>query len=155
MTRTGLLNLLIGKSVLELVMVSSIAVGFYVVALPPYFHGWGEATTHSIAGWAVNNNKPWDRVEIQLFVDGAFVRDGTANLSRPDVVEAGWARDEWHGYSFTNVSFNEGVHEARVYALHESGRGSRRTLQLLGDPIRFIVRSDGTFVDISKASGNN
>jgi len=27
----------------------------------------------TIAGWAVNDAKPWDRVEVQLFVDGKFI----------------------------------------------------------------------------------
>lgn len=149
---TRLLKLLIAKSVLDTLLVGAIAVGAYMVAFPPFFHGWGEATPHAIAGWAVNNKDPWSRVHVQLFVDGTFAGTATANLPRPDVAAAGWARDEWHGYSFVDVKVGEGIHEARVYALHESGGGSRRTLQLLGDPIRFQVRADGTFVDVSKVN---
>ena len=137
-----LTNLLIAKSVLETVLVGTIAVVVYLNAFPPTFHGWGEAVfeTQSIAGWVVNDAKPWDRVEVQLFVDGQFIGTQVAQLSRPDVVAAGWARDEWHGYSFPIPGLPDGPHEARVYAVHPSGNGSRYTLQLLGDPIRFENR---------------
>jgi hypothetical protein len=38
-----------------------------------------------------------------------------------------------------------GDHEARVYAMHESGDATRYTMQLLGDPIRFVVNVDGSW----------
>ena len=68
-----------------------------------------------------------------------------ANLSRPDVSAAGWAKDEWHGYEFQSVKLNTGTHEARIYAVHQSGRGERYTLQLLGDPIELSVLPDGSW----------
>ena len=137
-----LTNLLIAKSILETILVGTIAVVVYLNAFPPTFHGWGEAVVESqtIAGWAVNDAKPWDRVEVQLFVDGKFIGTQVAQLSRPDVVAAGWAKDEWHGYSFPMPGLSDGPHEGRVYAVHASGNSSRYTLQLLGDPIRFENR---------------
>ena len=137
-----LVNLLIAKSILDTIFVGTMAVAVYLNAFPPTFHGWGEAVIESqtIAGWAVNDAKPWDRVEVQLFVDGKFIGTQAAQLSRPDVVAAGWAKDEWHGYSFAMPGLRDGPHEARVYAVHASGNGSRYTLQLLGDPIRFENR---------------
>ena len=133
-----LVNVLIVKSILDTVLVATIAVVVYLNAFPPTFHGWGEAVaeSRSISGWVVNAADPWPRVEVQLFIDGKFVGTQVAQLSRPDVVAAGWSRDEWHGYSFA-LSDSKGVHEARVYAVHVSGNGARYTLQLLGDPIRF------------------
>ena len=151
MSRSILIKVLIAKSILDTILVGFLTVGSYISAFPPYFHGWGEATSHSIAGWAVNNKSPWERVEVQLFIDGQLVSYGRADQYRPDVAKAGWARDDWHGYRFDSMTLNEGVHEARVFAVHESGNGSRRTLQLLGDPIRFVVKNDGTFSDISKS----
>ena len=148
MTRSLLLRALIIKSVVDTILVSAIAVGSYMASFPPYFHGWGEATANGIAGWAVNNQSPWDRVEVQLFIDGQFIQSGTANLSRPDVAQAGWAKDEWHGYVFPLSKLDAGNHEARVYAMHESSADTRRTLQLLGYPIRFLVQSDGKIVDL-------
>jgi hypothetical protein len=147
MNKPQLINLLIGKSIAETVLVSAIAVGAYLNAFPPTFHGWGEAVveTRSIAGWAVNDARPWHRVEVQLFIDGKLIGIQTANLSRPDVVAAGWAKDEWRGYNFAAPSVTAGNHEARVYALHESGDATRYTLQLLGHPIRFVVSEDGSW----------
>lgn len=140
-----LVNLLIAKSVIETILVGTIAVVVHVKAFPPTFHGWGEAVlaSRSIAGWAVNSAEPWQRVEVQLFIDGK--REGTqvAYLSRPDVHAAGWSKDEWHGYNFPVAQLSVGRHEARVYAIHASGDGKQYTLQLLGDPIRFEVMNDG------------
>ena len=141
-----LVNVIIGKAIIETLLVGAIAVGFYAQAFPPTFRGWGEALdgSQSIAGWAVNNATPAERVEVQLFVDGQFVQTQIASISRPDVKAAGWAKDEWHGYRFELRALNAGPHEARVYALHPSGDGVRYTLQMLGDPIRFVVNADGT-----------
>ena len=145
MTRSKLIKVLIGKSIVETILVATIAVGFYINAFPPYFHGWGESTPSGIVGWAVNNAAPWDRVSVQLFVDGNFVGAQLANLSRPDVSAAGWARDAWHGYVFNLPSLPHGRHEARIYALHDSGDGKRKSLQLLGEPLTFTI-SDGQAV---------
>ncbi|HSK62794.1 MAG TPA: hypothetical protein VK893_03100 [Pyrinomonadaceae bacterium] len=135
--RSQLINLLIGKSILETLLAGTIAVVVFLNVFPPTFKGWGEAVgeTRSIAGWAVNNAEPWERVEVQLFIDGKLYGSQVAQLSRPDVSAAGWAKDEWHGYNFAIDNLAPGDHEARVYALHRSG--NRFTLQLLGDPIRF------------------
>jgi len=142
---TRLVNLLIAKSILETILVGTIAVVVYVNAFPPTFHGWGEAVagTKSISGWVVSDADPWRRVEVQLFVDGKLIGTQVAHVSRPDVVAAGWSKDEWHGYSFPVDGLASGSHEARVYALHASGAGTRYTLQMLGDPIRFKVKGDG------------
>ena len=147
MQKPQLVNLLIAKSVLETILVGTIALVVYLKAFPPNFHGWGEAVTasQSIAGWVVSDADPWRRVEVQLFVDGKLVGTQVASLSRPDVFAAGWSRDEWNGYSFPVAGLSPGVHEARVYALHSSGKGARYTLQLLGDPIQFEVRTDGSW----------
>ena len=137
-TRPQLVNLLIGKSILETLFVATLAVVVWTNAFPPTFHGWGEViNSQAIAGWAVNNASPWERVEVQLFIDGKLYASQVAQLSRPDIVKAGWAKDEWHGYNFAVQGLAPGNHQAQVYALHRSG--SRMTLTLLGDPIGFHV----------------
>ena len=143
----SLVNVLIAKSILETVLVGTIAVVVWMKVFPPTFHGWGEAVVEarSISGWVVDDRDQWRRVEVQLFIDGRFVGTQVAGLSRPDVVSAGWAKDEWHGYSFVVPDLSPGPHEARVYALHASGEGARYTLQLLGDPIPFQVNGDGSW----------
>ena len=134
-----LVNLLLAKSIIETIFVGALAVVVYTKLFPPTFHGWGEAVaeSRSISGWAVDNADPWRRIEVQLFVDGKLMGTQVAQLSRPDVVAAGWAKDEWHGYSFVMNGLGVGMHEARAYALHKSGE--RYTLRMLGDPIRFEV----------------
>jgi hypothetical protein len=149
----NMVHLLLGKSILETLLVLSLAVYFFLDAFPR-FHGWGEATPKAISGWVVNSRSPSQHVEVQLFVDDRFVGQTVADQSRTDVVAAGWAKDEWHGYTFPMTSALTGSHEARVYAMHDSGEGSRKTLQLVGDPIRFEVTQDGTVkaLNISNAS---
>jgi hypothetical protein len=145
---TKLVHLLIGKGLAETVLVGALAVSAFITFLPPYFHGWGEVTDSGITGWAVNNAAPWDRLEVQLYIDGKFIADGLANGYRPDVCAAGWAKDPWHGYIFPVASLPVGRHEARVYAVHESGNGARKSLQLLGDPIAFLVDENGRLAKI-------
>ena len=143
-----LTRLLIAKSVAETLLVGTIAVVFFLTLFPPYFRGWGEATPKGIAGWAVNQAAPWERVEVQLFIDGQFAGSSIANRSRPDVRAAGWAADEWHGYDFPVPGLPPGEHVAQVYALHANGARTKRTLQLLGDPIRFVVDGEGAFHEV-------
>jgi hypothetical protein len=142
-----LINVLIAKSILDTLLVGVIAVGAYMNAFPPHFHGWGEAVAASqtISGWVVTDADPWRRVEVQLFVDGRFVATQVAHHSRPDVAAAGWSKDEWHGYNFAVPGLAAGTHEAGVYALHSSRSGARYSLQMLGDPMRFEVTADGSW----------
>ena len=146
----NLTSVLIGKSILEAVLVGLLAIGFFFQTFPPTYRGWGEATATGIAGWAVNSGKPSERVTVQLFIDGQFVANEVANQSRPDVKEAGWAQDEWNGYSFELVPIPAGEHEARVYALHRAPDAVRQSLQLLGDPIPFQVDADGRITSTAK-----
>ena len=138
-----LVNLLLAKSILETIFLGTLAVIVYAKLFPPTFHGWGEAVveSRSISGWVVDDADPWRRVEVQLFVDGKLVGTQVAQLPRPDVMAAGWSKDEWHGYSFVVSGLGVGMHEARVYALHQ--QGDRYTLRMLGDVIRFQVEADG------------
>ena len=145
---TRLVHALIGKSIIETLIVGALAVFTFINVLPPFFHGWGEVTETGISGWAVNNASPWERVQVQLFIDGNFVAAGIADQYRPDVSAAGWAKDPWHGYTFGFISLpsevsDGAIHEARIYALHESGAGLRKSLQLLGKPIVFSVDAGG------------
>ena len=140
-----LVHVLIGKSIVETLFIGALAVVTFTAVFPPHFHGWGEVTNEAIAGWAVNNAEPYQRVPVQLFIDGEFVASSVADLSRPDVSAAGWARDPWHGYLFRLPSLPAGRHQARIYAVHDSGDGKRKSLQLLGYPLTFTI-DDGRLV---------
>jgi hypothetical protein len=133
---------LIAKSIIEALLIAALAVGFYLTAFNPFFRGSVDgADSRHVSGWALNEHAPELRVEVQLYIDGRFAASRRADLSRADVKAAGRAPDEWHGFSFDTPPLDRGEHEARVYVVHESGAGKRRTLQLIGKPIRFM--SDG------------
>jgi hypothetical protein len=138
--RARLTNFLIAKSVIEALFVGALAVGFYLTAFTPYFRGTLDyADARHVAGWALNQADSQSPVEVQLYIDGRFAGDGTANLSRPDVKAAGRAEGENHGFVFDTPPLSSGQHEARVYAVHMSGQGQRRTLQMIGKPLVFSV----------------
>ncbi|MEO6656022.1 MAG: hypothetical protein ABIO36_08050 [Pyrinomonadaceae bacterium] len=147
---TKLTHVLIGKSIIETLLIGTLAVYTFITILPPFFHGWGEFTGNGISGWAVNNAAPFQRVEVELFIDGKFQALAVADESRPDVPAAGWARDERHGYTFPLAGQSPGSHEARVYALYHSADGVRKSLQMLGSAIPFDVNTDGQPMLLSK-----
>ena len=84
---------------------------------------------------------PVGRVETS-FIDGKLWLL-LSDVPWPDVVAAGWSKDEWHVYTFQLTSLDGGLHEARIYALHDSGDGVRKSLQLVGEPIGFSVDASG------------
>ena len=119
-------------------IVGVVAVGYYLIIFPPSFRGWSEITTYnSIAGWAVNEAAPMANVEVQLYIDGRFIANKTADLARPDVLAAGRSKHERCGFNFDLPPLASGEHEAEVYAAHKVGAGTYRTLQRLGNPVRF------------------
>ena len=139
----SLVHVLVAKSIIETLFVSILVVVYFLDVFP-HFHGWGEVSPQAISGWAVNRRYPSERVEVQLFVDDKFVAQTIASQSRPQVVAGGWAKDEWHGFLIPISGVEPGNHEARVYAIHNSGRGARKTLQLVGHAFQFQIAGDGT-----------
>jgi hypothetical protein len=140
-----LVPLLIGKSIIEALLITAVSVAFYFATTNPYLRGWVDEGDHqSISGWAVDESNPTTRVELQLFIDGKFAGDSLADQFRPDVHAANRSEDDWHGFIFATPSLTNGQHEARVYAVHASGNGMRRTLQLIGKPLRFQTGQKGS-----------
>ena len=141
LSRTTFVQLLIGKSICEALVVTAVAAGLFLATTNPALRGWlDRADGQTISGWAVDNNNPGRRVEVQLFIDDRFVEQRSANQPRPDVHQANRAEDDWHGFVFATPQLAAGEHEAKVYVLHSGASSSRRTLQIIGNPIRF--RSD-------------
>jgi len=134
-----LVQALLAKSVLEVLFLLTLVTLFSLNTFPP-IRGSVEITPNGINGWAVNTIEPVKRVEVQLFIDQKLVARGDANISRPDVAAAGFAADEWHGFYFPVTAIAQGVHQARVYGVHESAAAARRTMQTIGDPVLFEVR---------------
>jgi len=147
----SLIQVLIAKSIIETLFVSTLVVVYFFDVFP-HFHGLGEVTPPTISGWAVNSRNRNERVEVDLFIDDKFVADTVASESRPEIVAGGWSTDEWHGFTIPVSAMEPGYHEARVYAIHSSGRGARKTLQLLGHPFRFLVAPDGTLKALEPSS---
>ena len=126
------------KSVVEVLMIAGLVVYFYMTTFNPFVRGWlDKADAHVASGWALDVRKPGAKVEVQLYVDGKFVANLTAADPRPDLVRARVSPDETHGYTFNMPSLDSGDHEAEVYAAGGNSYGTIRTLQRLGDPIRF------------------
>ncbi len=139
-SKSKLGHLLIGKSMAEALLITAVSVGFYFVTTNPYLRGVLDyADNQTVAGWAVDEGEPAARVEVQLYIDGIFMADQTAAGYRPDLHEARRAEDDWHGFVFNLPPVPPGDHEARVYAAHAGGADARRTLQLIGKPLRFRV----------------
>lgn len=150
-----LIHALIAKSIVETLLLGVLTTGFWYVTFPP-IRGDAEAVSDGIQGWAVDQARPWARLEVQLFVDRRFVGSGVANISRPDVVKAGFSEDDWHGYLFplSSLSLAPGIHEASVYAMHESAFGVRRSLQRIGDPVDFSIDHQGRLTSANGGRGS-
>jgi hypothetical protein len=100
-SRQNLFQLLIAKSVIEALLVTALAVSFYLVVTNPHLRGWlDQADARTISGWVVNDKSAGTRVEVQLFIDDRFVESRVADSFRPDVQQAQRANDEWHGFVF-------------------------------------------------------
>lgn len=141
-SRAGLANLLIGKSIAEALLVTTVAAGFYLSTTNPSLRGWlDQADAQTISGWVVDDGNPGRRAEVQLFIDDQFIEQRTANEFRPDVHQAGRAGDGWHGFAFKTPALSPGEHQVNVYVLHRGASPARRTLQIIGKPLRFTVHS--------------
>jgi len=139
-SRARLIHLLISKSMLEALLITAVAVGFYFATTNPSLRGvLDNADDAWVTGWAVDEASPATRVEVQLFIDDVFAGDATASQYRPDVATAKRADDDWHGFAFRTPQLTPGAHQASVYAVHANGGGARRTLQLIGKPYKFVI----------------
>ena len=139
--RRRLATLLLAKLTLDLLFIGALAVYAHSVAFHPFFSGsLDSAGASGVRGWVVDRASAGEAVEVQLYVDGRFVADALADQPRPDVSAKGFAPDERHGFVFMLAPLPAGTHEARVYAVHASRAGARRTLQQIGSAYRFTVK---------------
>lgn len=139
--RSRLTRLLLAKLTLDLLFVAALAVYTQAVAFRPFYSGSLDyADSDSVRGWVVDRSAPSSAVEVQLYLDGSFTASALADAPRPDVSAKGYAEDERHGFVFNLTNVREGEHEARVYAVHASRGGARRTLQQIGGALRFTSR---------------
>jgi len=141
---TRLSRALIAKSIIEALFVSGLAVYFAYTNFHPYFRGTIDvADERTVAGWAVNEAAPDERVEVHLYINGHFVSRRKADAPRADVLTAGRSSDAYHGFVFATPSLPPNhAYEARVYAMHVTGDGSRRVLHEIGEVREFSVAAD-------------
>jgi hypothetical protein len=133
---------LVAKSVAEVLFVAALFAAFSYAHFHPKFRGAVDvADARTVEGWAVDEAEPNTQVDVQLFIDGQFVAQRRADLSRPDVLAAGRSTRAEHGFRFDTppLAAREAEYEARVYALHAASGGERRTLNQIGKPLRFRV----------------
>jgi hypothetical protein len=135
---------LIAKSVVEALFVVALAVYFSYTSFNPYFRGSVDvADARVVTGWVVNQAAPGERVEVLLYVDGHFVSRRLADAPRPDVSAAGHSLDAHHGFIFNLPPLPPNrTYEARVYAMHQAGDATRRTLQEFSGAKQFSVAAD-------------
>jgi len=137
-----LVRLLIAKSVLDILILGTFSLGFYYSAFNPHLRGsLDKASPDWIRGWVLDLSKRDRRPEVQLYLDGHFVENRVADFPHPNLVTMGFATDDKHGFFFYTPPLEPGPHEARVYVVYESGKGERRTLQLVGKPLSFETTS--------------
>jgi hypothetical protein len=142
LSRATFTKLLIGKSICEGLLVTTVAAGLFLVTTNTGLRGGlDHADAQTISGWAIDDSNPGSRVEVQLFIDDNFTEQRTANELRSDVQPKNGTPDDWDGFVFKTPQLAAGEHEIKVYILHRGVSLSRRTLQIIGNPIRF--KSDG------------
>jgi hypothetical protein len=138
----SLCRILIMKSVVDVLLLGGLCLGLYYSAFNPYFRGSvDEASSEWIRGWVIDQSRPSDTVEVQLFIDGRFTESRAAEFPYPGLLQGGLAPKDRHGFFFYIPPLETGKHEARVYAVHESAHGERRTLTLIGQPREFQIES--------------
>src|SRR5205823_12612920 len=97
-SRARLIHLLLSKSIAEALLIAAVAVAFYFATTNPGLRGvLDKADQGSVSGWAVDDNDPASRVELQLVIDDKFIAGGRAHQYGPDVHAARRAADDRHG----------------------------------------------------------
>ena len=131
---TRLTYYLIAKSIIDVLLIAILALGFYLAAFNPNFHGWvDDANARWVRGWVINRAAPVEDVEAQLYIDGRFIESQTANQSRPDIVASHLAESEQHGFFFltprfkrasTKLAFTRFMGVIKDHALHYNSSAS-------------------------------
>ena len=138
-SRAGLANLLIGKSIAEALLVTTVAAGFYLSTTNPSLRGWlDQADAQTISGWAVDDERS-DPARAKSSFSSTI---NSSNNARPlsfvrTSVRQRRAADDWHGFVFKTPSLPPGEHEAtrlstpsRRLAGEEDAADNRKALAL-------------------------
>lgn len=128
-----LVKLLVGKLLFDLFfLIAAVVVSAYI-ALPPMYRGWtDEADSTHVSGWVADQLNNARKVDVQLFVDGKFIAERTADMPRPDVTQKYPTVNAACGFRFEMPQMSAGVHAVNVYAVEISKPGSPPTVLQVG-----------------------
>ncbi len=92
-----------------------------------------------IDGWAYDPDRPNDSIQAHVYIDGAFVWAGAANLFRQDVANAGIPGNHGFNFPLPDRFYDNNQHTMVAYAIGvlPSGAQSNSNPQLNGTPFRF------------------
>lgn len=139
-TATRLLKAVLTKSFLEILVVCAVVALAAYSNFNPMLRGTIDAADASrVAGWVYDPLAREEAVEVQLFIDGAFVATQTAGRRREDLVRADVAPDVSHGFSFNlqTQKLAPGPHTVQVFAVRNAN-GPNKMLSSLTKAPRLI-----------------
>lgn len=134
--------MLLAKAVLDFVLVVWLAVSFYFAAFVPVGEGRIEKIDGELRGRFVASRQERGG-EVQLFVDGVYF--GASRVScgaeemKPDARRAAGCE-----FSFALPPLAAGDHEAAAYVSGADVGEARRSLRIIGEPVRFRIESSET-----------
>ncbi len=134
--RPRLIRLLLLKSFGEFILVAALATLLLVDLRAPAEGEVEVIDGQTVKGWIKGTGHD-DEVEVQLFIDGRFASSVTARRDESWTDTPHATADGRLNFALQLNHLSEGEHEARAYMLTGSQGGIRRTLTLLGQPVRF------------------
>ncbi len=137
---TRLLRAVVAKTAVELALLCLIATVAAFWNFSPLLRGAVDVVDRTrVAGWAYDPQAPSEAVEVQIFIDGKFVRSSVAGAARPDLVAAGAAEGPDHGFSVPIDDLEPGLHAIQVYAVRRGPGNSKILAPLSRSPLELIV----------------
>jgi hypothetical protein len=130
---TKLLKAILAKAGVEfLIILIAISLAAYSHLNPPIRGAIDIADATRIAGWAYDPREPNTSLEVQLFINGQWVKSQRADERRDDLITAGAASNAQHGFTFSvpELYLATGKHRVEVYALRTGG-GRNKALLIL------------------------
>ncbi|GBR04866.1 hypothetical protein AA21952_1554 [Acetobacter oeni LMG 21952] len=101
-----------------------------------HLHGWLDfADRRKVSGWAWNQNQPWDKMQVDIFVDDEYLTTVSAADHRPDLVASGFGTG-WAGFSF---AFTRPLDPSVAHTIAVRYAGTDRHLN---DSPRLLAASD-------------
>ncbi|NHO31812.1 Hint domain-containing protein [Acetobacter fallax] len=101
------------------------------------FHGWLDfASRNRLNGWAWNEDRPWERMQVDVFVDGHYITTICATSQRPDLASAGIG----NGWAAFELTFGTLLDPATPHVIEVRHAGTDHHLH--GSPKHLSVAGD-------------